>query len=41
MAACVSGDRPGTFHTELYNALYAIGPDDIRSQARVELTQPT
>jgi len=38
MAARVSGDRPGTFHTELYNALYALGPDDIRSQARIEVT---
>jgi len=41
IAARFSGDRPGTFHTELYNALYALGPDDIRSQARIEITQAT
>lgn len=41
MAACVSGDRPGTFHAELYNALYALGADDIRSHARVEIATPS
>ena len=37
MAARVSGDRPGTFHVELYNAVAAINPEDIRSQARIEI----
>jgi len=38
MAASASGDRPGTFHTELYNALYALTPEDIRSRGRVEIS---
>ncbi|MCX8053946.1 MAG: hydroxyethylthiazole kinase [Armatimonadetes bacterium] len=38
IAAKVSGNRPGTFHTELYNALYAITPEDIRSRGRVKIT---
>ncbi len=37
MAAAVSGDRPGTFHVELYNALYEVQPSNIRSSARIEL----
>lgn len=36
-AARVSGERPGTFHAELYNALYALDPASIASGARVEL----
>ncbi|MCL5104506.1 MAG: hydroxyethylthiazole kinase [Armatimonadetes bacterium] len=35
IAARASGDRPGTFHSELYNALYAISADDVESEARV------
>lgn len=37
LAASVSGDRPGTFHTELYNALYALTPDDIRARGRMRV----
>ena len=37
MAAALSGERPGTFHTELYNALYAVQPQDVREGARVDL----
>lgn len=37
MAAEISGDRPGTFHTELYNALYAITASDVIQKARVEI----
>jgi hydroxyethylthiazole kinase len=36
MAAEVAGDRPGTFHVELYNALHAISTDEITSRARLE-----
>jgi len=36
MAAQASGDRPGTFHVELYNALHAITPSDIESRARIK-----
>lgn len=36
MAAEVSGDRPGTFHTELYNALYAVSSSDIQRRAKIE-----
>jgi len=36
MAAKVSGDRPGTFHVELYNALYAIGAEEIGKHARID-----
>jgi hydroxyethylthiazole kinase len=36
MAAEVSGDRPGTFHVELYNALYEIGSSHIRTRAKLE-----
>jgi hydroxyethylthiazole kinase len=35
IAAEASGGKPGTFHTELYNALYAITADDIRSRAKI------
>ena len=35
IAARASGDRPGTFHSELYNALYAVSPADIESEARI------
>ena len=37
MAAQASGDRPGTFHTALYDALYALRIEDIRDGARVEV----
>lgn len=37
LAAQASGDRPGTFHVELYNALYAIDAEAIRDRARIEL----
>ncbi|MEN6355881.1 MAG: hydroxyethylthiazole kinase [Armatimonadota bacterium] len=37
MAAKVSGDRPGTFHVELYNALYAINSADIESGAKLQI----
>lgn len=35
MAAKISGDKPGTFHTELYNALYEIDEQQIKKYARV------
>lgn len=38
IAANASGDRPGTFHVELYNALYALTEQDIRSRARLEIS---
>lgn len=38
MAAEISGDRPGTFHVELYNALHAVNTDDIRSRAKIEVS---
>ena len=37
LAAEVSGSKPGTFHTELYNALAAISAEDIQSRAKVEV----
>jgi len=37
LAAEVSGDRPGTFHVELYNALGAVGASDIVARASVEI----
>lgn len=40
MAAELSGDRPGTFHVELYNALHAVDPSDVKSRARIEVAQP-
>jgi hydroxyethylthiazole kinase len=36
MAARVSGDKPGTFHCELYNALYALSAADMEADARIE-----
>lgn len=39
MAAAISGDRPGTFHVELYNALYAITPEELAADARIEMTE--
>ena len=38
-AAKVSGDRPGTFHVELYNSLYALTADDITAMAKIELSE--
>lgn len=38
LAAAESGDRPGTFHVKLYDALYALTEADIRSRAKVELS---
>jgi hydroxyethylthiazole kinase len=37
MAAVESGDRPGTFHVELYNALSGLSSRDIEAMARVEM----
>jgi len=37
MAASVASGRPGTFHVEIYNALDAMRPDDLRARARIEL----
>ena len=37
IAAQDNPDKPGTFHMELYNELYALEPDDICSLAKVEL----
>jgi hydroxyethylthiazole kinase len=37
MAAEVSGDKPGTFHVELYNTLHAIDSDQIRSRAKLDV----
>lgn len=39
LAAGVSGDKPGTFHVELYNALDSISSADIRGMARIGLSQ--
>lgn len=36
MAARESGDRPGTFHTALYDALYALSADDVRAGTKIE-----
>jgi len=38
IAAEASGDKPGTFHVELYNALGALSSNDIRSRARLDIT---
>jgi hydroxyethylthiazole kinase len=35
LAAAISGDRPGTFHVEMYNALYALTPGDVATKARI------
>lgn len=37
LAAEASGDRPGSFHVELYNALYALDGEAARSGARVSV----
>jgi hydroxyethylthiazole kinase len=37
LAAKESGNRPGTFHVELYNALHVVGSDDIRAMGRVQM----
>lgn len=37
IAAHVSGDKPGTFHTVLYDALYGLKAGDLLSLARMEL----
>lgn len=39
MAASKSPDKPGTFHAELYNALYAMDSSDIRALAKIELLE--
>lgn len=36
MAAKISGDKPGTFHVELYNALYAVSAADIEARAKIK-----
>jgi hydroxyethylthiazole kinase len=36
MAAGISGDRPGTFHAELYNALYQLSEDAMLTGAKVD-----
>jgi len=36
LAAEVSGDRPGTFHLELYNALSAVDSGDIESRGKID-----
>lgn len=37
IAASASGNKPGTFHVELYNVLDSILPQDIQSRAKLEL----
>ncbi len=37
LAVKESGQRPGTFHVELYNALHAVTSEDIRAMGRVEI----
>ncbi|HPP74289.1 MAG TPA: hydroxyethylthiazole kinase [Armatimonadota bacterium] len=37
LAASASGNRPGTFHLEMYNALYALTPEDILNRSRIEV----
>ena len=39
MAEAISGDRPGTFHVEIYNALYALDSDRLRLDAKIEVTE--
>ncbi len=36
MAAEASGEKPGSFHVELYNALYALTPEIIAERAKME-----
>lgn len=38
MAAKVSGEKPGSFHVELYNALYSISPVDVESGANIKVS---
>lgn len=40
-AAAESGDRPGTFHTLLYDSIYGLTEEEIIGGARVELTVPS
>ncbi len=40
MAAGISGDRPGTFHVELYNALHAVGSEHVARLAKLEAPRP-
>ncbi|MHB1000166.1 MAG: hydroxyethylthiazole kinase [Armatimonadota bacterium] len=37
IAAIHAPDKPGTFHVELYNALYAINTSDIRNLAKIDM----
>ena len=37
LAAKESGERPGTFHAKLYDALYALRAEDVHAMARVEV----
>jgi hydroxyethylthiazole kinase len=37
IAAEASGDKPGTFHVELYNALYGLESDIVKNRARLEI----
>jgi len=37
MAAKESGDRPGTFHAKLYDALYALDAPTLESSAKIEI----
>ena len=39
LAAEAAPDKPGTFHVELYNALYALSTSDIRSKAKVAVSE--
>ncbi len=39
MASKVSGDKPGTFHVELYNALSAVDVRDITTMAKLQVAQ--
>ena len=37
MAAEVAGEKPGSFHVEIYNALAALTPEKLRAEAKIEL----
>ncbi|MFQ3549671.1 MAG: hydroxyethylthiazole kinase [Armatimonadota bacterium] len=37
IGAKISGNKPGTFHTELYNALYSITSEDMLNLAKVNI----
>ncbi len=39
LAAQAAPNKPGTFHAELYNALYKLSLDDIRSRAKIVALQ--